>query len=170
MWMRQLSPGTTLCGPALALRTPQGVATSTATEVPETDIATKTFPDGSMLIKDGPRTYGSHYGSGQCGGCPRVAFDILYFDPHKNSLTTVFRQGGIIDMPQYQIDFTISDDWRNVDTYSTQPGDYDKSGDQIITWNRSRRCWNASSHIYDQCGDTKNVQPPDPPHFKVSGY
>ncbi len=168
-WTKQIGGGRTLCGPKLALATEKGVAYSEKTEVPEANVTTKVLPDGSMLIKDGPRSYGSHYGSGQCGGCPRVTLSMLYFDPQKNTLTKAFEQGGMIDEP-YDMDMVVSPDWQKIEIYNSQVDHNNESKEYeepTVTWDRNSYCWSNMTHKFDACGVAKNVSPPSPRAFSI---
>lgn len=155
-----MATGEWVCGPDLAYRKGETFKHLGET-VGEEGFDAKRMPDGTLLIKSGPRVYGSEFGSGQCGACPRV--DMRLFAVDKDfKLYEALDLGGLIDTGTGQSeDFTISDDWVKVTQFEEEP--MTDSGDPA-PW--SATTWCLESNEYEKCDEKKDVQPPDPPVLK----
>jgi hypothetical protein len=143
-----IGTGEWVCGPDLAYR--KG----------EEGFDAKRLPDDTLLIKSGPRVYGSEFGSGQCGACPRV--DMRIFAVNKDlKLHKALDLGGIIDTNGQSEDFSLRDDWLKVIQFEEAP-ENDKG--EFGPW--SSTTWCLKDLEYEKCEEKQNVQPPSPPLLK----
>ena len=61
-----------------------------------------------------------------------------------------------------EADLTIASDWKNITLYRDIVNE--EQTDAASPWTATDYC--LEGHTYKQCGESKQVQPPDPPHFK----
>jgi hypothetical protein len=155
-----ISTGEWVCGPDLAYRK-DATFKQLGTTVGEEGFDAKRMPDGMLLIKSGPRVYGSEFGSGQCGACPRVDMRIFAVDKDLR-LFEALDLGGIIDNGTGQSeDFSLTDDWSKITQFEQETAsDPAQSG----PW--SSTTWCREGAEYAKCGEKHDVQPPDPPLLK----
>jgi hypothetical protein len=155
-----LSPGEWICGPELIYK--NGTTFKRFAEtVGEEGLDTKRLPDGTILIKSGPRVYYSEFGSGTCGVCPRVDLRVFALDKNLN-LTKAFGFENILDNSDGQsMDFAISPDWSTLTKF-----DQAAMGDKSEFGEWSSTLWCLRGAKYEACGEKQNVQPPDPPLLK----
>jgi hypothetical protein len=154
-----ISTGEWVCGPDLAYR--KGETFKQLGEVVgEEGFDAKRLPDDTLLIKSGPRVYGSEFGSGQCGACPRVEMRI--FAVNENfKLYKALDLGGIIDTDGRSEDFSFTDDWSKVVQFEQPP---DNEQGEPGPW--SSTTWCLKHLEYEKCEEKQNVQPPSPPLLK----
>jgi hypothetical protein len=149
-----------VCGPYLSYRNSEQ-SLSFDLSVDEDGFDARRLPGGDLLIKVGPRVYGSEFGSGTCGACPRTELRILRLGADQRPLQ-MLRLGGIIDNGAgASQDFALARDWSRIVQYD-QPGldDQGKPG----PW--SSTAWCRGESTYGQCDHQDNVEPPDPPALK----
>jgi hypothetical protein len=154
-----ISMGEWVCGPDLAYR--KGETFKQLGEVVgEEGFDAKRLPDDTLLIKSGPRVYGSEFGSGQCGACPRV--DMRIFAVNQDlKLYKALDLGGIIDTDGRSEDFSFTDDWSKVIQFE-QPPDNEKG--EPGPW--SSTTWCLKHLEYEKCEEKQNAEPPSPPLLK----
>lgn len=156
---RALGPDEWVCGPDLAYRkgeTVRDLGFSTALvsgndDLADTGFDAKKAPNGTLLIKVGPRVWVGG-GLGQCGACPVVDFRMLGVDPNLN-LITLLQLGDRIGDPNSPVneEFSLSPDWSRVT-------EYDASSES--EWSSVTYCLEGDH--YRQCAQTKDVRPPGP--------
>jgi hypothetical protein len=163
---RSLGPSEWVCGPNLAYRNGSAVRdfgmdvllfdANRDVSVSEDGFAARKEPDGTVLIKVGPRVW--NVGSmSQCGACDRTDFKIFALDENLN-LITILDLNDVVDSPHLDSqDFTVSPDWSQVVEYNQTEDP--ASGDQ--KWSSVSYC--LASGMYTECGRKDNVKPPDPP-------
>lgn len=163
-WSMPLASGT-LCGPHLAYRDHEHRTTTTFELGAQEFIQTRALPDGNILIKAGPRVTSSRFGSGQCGGCPRVHLEIYHLNPRTATLTAALLGYFIDDEGEdsHTFDLTVSADWSTVHAYQRKfVGD---SG--LYTWERTTYRLPAGAISYVQGAAEPNVSPPSPRSLKA---
>jgi len=149
-----------VCGPHLSYRK-GGESHSFDAAVDEDGFDARHLPGGDLLIKVGPRVYGSEFGSGQCGACPRTELNILRVGADLK-LQGMIQLGGIVDTGTgASQDFSLSRDWSLVTQYDQ--GAMDDQG-KPGTW--SATTWCRAEDAYAKCDHQDNVDPPDPPVLK----
>jgi len=149
-----------ICGPHLAYRRHDNAVTFDV-GVDEEGFDAHRLPGGDLLIKVGPRVYGSEFGSGQCGACPRTELRILRLGADSKA-REMLALGGIIDTgAEKSQDFTLSPDWSRVVQYDE--AEMDENGNPGL-WSSTTWCGGESG--YAQCDHQDNVAPPDPPVLK----
>ncbi len=161
---RQLTSGATVCGPDLGWRD--------GNEIKRTEIGldgehfgTLALPDGWTLIRSGPTASTlSAFGSGACGSCPVLGFDIIAISPQGEitSALTIHKELTGAEGQPSEADLTIAPDWKQIIVYL---GIVDqKQTDATTGWTSTTYC--LEDHAYKQCSESKQAQPPEPPHFK----
>ncbi len=117
----------------------------------------KRLPENTLLIKSGPRVYGSEFGSGQCGACPRMEMRIFAVN-QDFKLYKALDLGGIIDTNGQSEDFSLTNDWARVTQFlEAQQTDAGEAG----LW--SSTTWCLKHLEYEKCEEKQNVQSPSPP-------
>jgi hypothetical protein len=149
-----------LCGPYLSYRNPVR-SLSFDINVDEDGFDARRLPGGDLLIKIGPRVYGSEFGSGTCGACPRTELRILRLGADLTP-REMLRLGGIVDNGDgASQDFALARDWSRIVQYDEQG--FDDQGNpgpwSSITWCRGEV-------TYGECGHQDHVEPPMPPVLK----
>ena len=160
---KPLKDGATVCGPSLAWRKDANIRRTEFT-VDEQHFATKTLADRWTLLRSGPSTSTlSPFGSGECGSCLVLDFAIYAISPSGEITKALDLSQGLTGPPNQPsgADMTIAEDWSRVILYlsGTNEEEYGAS-----SWKSVAYCLN--SHAYKQCSEAKNVQPPNPPHYK----
>jgi hypothetical protein len=161
---KQLVGGATVCGPNLAWRNGETIK-RTKFLIGEKYLETKTLPDGWSLIRSGPFTSThSPFGSGQCGSCEVFGFNLFAVSPHGDITSALdidqdlSGEGG---SPQ-AADLTIAPDWKKITLFLEYEDDEQK--DPKSNWTSTTYC--LVSHAYEQCGQSKEANPPEPANFK----
>lgn len=154
---KELPEGATVCGPQLAWRKGNAITQSEFT-VDRQRFKTKSMPDGWTLVRSGPsESTLSSFGSGQCGSCPVIDFDVFAISPKGEITNSLFIHDNLGGIPSeghpVEADLTITRDWKHVILYLETEG-----------WSSTTYC--LEGHAYKECGQAKKVQPPNPPHFK----
>lgn len=149
-----------ICGPYLTYRRGDKLLNFDA-EVDEDGFDAKRLPGGDLLIKVGPRVYGSEFGSGQCGACPRTDLRIFRVGADLR-LAEMLNLGGIIDNGAgASQDFSISRDWAQVVQYD-HAGVAEEGKPDV--W--SSTTWCRGEAAYKKCDHQDIADPPDPPLLK----
>ena len=161
---KKLTDGATLCGPALAWRKGSKV-TRSEFAVDDEHFEEKSLPDGWTLVRSGPTSSTlSAFGSGACGACPVMGFDIFAVSPQgeiSSALTIHEELTGSGGQPS-AADLTIAPDWKQIVLFHEIVDPQQTDG--TTPWTSTTYC--LGGHSYKQCGESKQAQPPDPPHFK----
>ena len=157
-WSLRVGENETLCGPHLAYDR-AGVITRSAMVVDLPDsVGVRRIAPNDLLIRAGPRTYFSYYGSGQCGGCARVRLEMFHVDRATGVLTSAFSYHGIAEPEVRDIDIELSADWRELTIFE---GKLDVSGDTTIAkWHATTHCYAPATHKYEPCRERDGVFPP----------
>lgn len=160
---KPLKNGATVCGPSLAWRK-DGDIRRTEFTVDEQHFATKNLADGWTLLRSGPSTSTlSPFGSGSCGSCLVLDFAIYAVSPSGEITKALDLNQGLTGPPNQPsgADMTIAEDWSRIILYlsGTSEEEYGASSWKSVTY-----CLNGRA--YKQCSEAKNVQPPNPPHYK----
>ena len=100
-----------VCGPHLTYRKGDK-RQSFDVDVDEDGFDAHRLPGGDLLIKVGPRVYGSAFGSGQCGACPRTELRVFRLNTNMK-IQNALELGRIVDTDESH-DFTVSPDWSQV--------------------------------------------------------
>lgn len=167
--------GERLCTPVLAF-SKDGVGSAgsdwTATgegdwfglQVDARELDVRRLDDGNLLVKSGARVLWSYYGSGQCGGCPRVRLDLFHISTSSGEITTALRFNEIAMPGTADIEIEVSEDWRTVTLFRSRT-DFDVDP-PVTTWKRTAYCMvddaSGSPPAYGVCGEDEDV--PEPPN------
>jgi len=94
-----------------------------------------------------------------------MGFDIFAVSP-QGEITSALRiqqyLTGMEGQPS-EADLTIAPDWKQIVLYREIIVDPQQT-DITTPWTSTTYC--LEGHEYTQCGESKQAQPPDPPHFK----
>jgi hypothetical protein len=158
---KQVPNGATVCGPALAWHKGDTI-TRTEFPVDAKYFEAKVLPDGWSLIRSGPNAWTrSSFGSGQCGSCAVMGFNIYAVSP-QGEITSALRieedlsgQGGSAQ----DADLAIDPAWKRIKLYRAFEGEED--------WTSTTYC--LEGHTYTQCGESKHAKPPEPKNFPELG-
>jgi hypothetical protein len=160
----KLTNGATICGPHLAWRTGSTIR-QTKFDLDGERFEAKTLPDGWTLIRSGPSASTvSPFGSGACGSCTVMKFDIFAVSQAgevTSALAFYEYLTGSGEQPS-EADLTIVPDWKQIILYREIMDE--TQTDSATPWTSTTYC--LDGHLYKQCGESKQAQPPDPPHFK----
>ena len=161
---KEIGAGDSICGPKLAYRNGSNIIYSD-TIATSSSIEAKRISDDGVLVKSGPFSFSSYYGSGQCGACTRGKFTIVYFDLKNSTTTTAFSFETVFD--SNDVDFDIAKDWMKITEYDyDQPiGDKEPFDYKNYVWSSTDYCFNGKTHTYDQCGHMDKASPPSPRNF-----
>ena len=158
---KQLTNGASVCGPNLAWRHGESIK-RTKFVVDGKYFEAKTLPDGWSLIRSGPfTTTHSSFGSGQCGSCQIMGFDLFAVSPHgdiTSALNIDQDLSGMGGSPQ-AADLTIAPDWKRILLY--MEFEDDQQNDPETIWTSTTYC--LEGHTYQQCGTSKHAKAPIPP-------
>lgn len=165
--------GERICTPILAFARdgePVGGADWTETgegdwfglQVDPREVDVRRLDDGDLLVKSGARVAWSYFGSGQCGGCPRVGLDFYHISRRTGTITPALRFLGVAEPTVRDIEIEVSDDWRTVTIYQSEPR-FD--GNEIeLDWRLTRYCLTESVEAplaYETCAEETSVAEPD---------
>jgi len=154
---QNVSPGEWICGPELAYRKGENFHLYPE-NVREEGFAAKRVSDDLLLIKSGPDAYGSEFGSGTCGACPRIDMRVFALDRNLH-LSKALDLSTLLDNGDGKsIDFSVAADWSSVVQFDQAP--FNDQGEPGL-W--SSTAWCLRGTAYERCGQEQNVQPPDPP-------
>jgi hypothetical protein len=149
-----------VCGPYLSYRRGEKLLNFDV-DVDRDGFDARRLPGGDLLIKVGPRVYGSEFGAGQCGACPRTDLRIFRIGADLH-LQEMLNLGGIVDNGSgASQDFSVSRDWSHVVQYDE--GAMDDQG-KPGPW--SSTTWCRGESAYRQCDHQDTAEPPDPPVLK----
>lgn len=161
---KQLTNGATVCGPDLGWRYGNEIK-RTEFGLDGEHFETLALPDGWTLIRSGPTASTlSAFGSGACGACPVLGFDIFAVSPQgeiTSALAIREELTGTGGQPS-EADLTIAPDWKQIILYLeiVDP----QQTENTTGWTSTTYC--LEDHVYKQCSESKQTQPPEPPHFK----
>ncbi len=156
---KKLANGATVCGPRLAWRNDAEIKRSKFI-VDQNYLEAKSLPDGWSLLRSGPSTHThSQFGSGMCGSCEIVDFDIFAVSP-QGEITSALHidqdLSGERESPS-GADLSIAPDWTKITLYR----EFEEPNNN---WTSVTYCLNG--HVFEQCGESKKATPPDPANFK----
>jgi len=133
-----------------------------ALQVDPREIDVRRLDDGDLLVKSGSRVAWSYYGSGQCGGCPRVGIDFFHISVGTGTITPALRVFEVVEQTVRDIEIDVADDWSTVTVFRSEPrfeGD-----DMEIDWHLTRYCMlevPGEPVRYEVCAEESDV--PEPP-------
>lgn len=160
-YVHDLEDGSALCGPVLAYHS-ETVQTQPRLErlvwagssiadgdpvFAEHQLETRRLPDGNLLVKEGPWIWMSYYGSGQCGGCPRVSVGVHHLDTATGELTAALSLSVVAEY--FDTEISVSADWTEVTAYESQR-DYEQDV-ETVTWTATTHCYQPGDRRYDVC-------------------
>jgi len=149
-----------ICGPNLSYRRGDKLLAYDV-EVDQDGFDARRMPGGDLLIKVGPRSYNSEFGSGQCGACPRTDLRIFRIGADLQ-IKEMLHLGGIVDNGSgASQDFSVSRDWSQVIEYDQSS--MDEQGNPG-PW--SSTTWCRGEVAYHKCDHQEAAEPPDPPVLK----
>ena len=167
---RELAPGEYLCGPALrhfkagkgSDLTLAGQEGRRAVIVDEAKFDIHKLPSGTLLVRNGPQSSYSLFGSGQCGACPRVEFQVYSIAPGlgiKRLINIYDVIGNFID----DMDVQLSADWERISVYRNH-SEYASDG-HPVGWDDEFYC--LRQETYQKCGAQAHNPPPEPRTVKI---
>ena len=161
---KELANGAKVCGPDLAWRRGDTIK-RTKFSIEEKYFETKPLPDGWSLLCSGPfTTTHSAFGSGACGSCEILGFNLFAISP-QGDITSALNidqdLSGMDGSPQ-AADLAVAPDWKRITLYR----DYEdkEETDSKSNWTSTTYC--LEGHVYHQCGASKQARPPEPANFK----
>lgn len=159
---KQLSTGATVCGPSLAVRTGLSIIRSEFV-LDEQRLDALPLPDGWTLLRSGPTASKlSAFGSGACGSCTVLSFDIFAVSPHGESTRSLALSESLTGYggQPSEVDLTIAPDGKQIILFRAIP---DPDQPDSSPWSSVTYC--LENHAYKQCGESPVAEPPNPPHF-----
>jgi hypothetical protein len=158
---KEPAPGEYICGPALryyqagkGTDLTLGVGKEKRQEGMDQDgFNVKRLPGGPLLIRDGPHTTWSKFGSGECGACPRPELVIYSLDENLK-LSELLQIYDVVGNEILDMDIQISPDWSRVGVYREKEG----------TWEDEFYCLKDRSYV--KCGAAAHTPPPLPRTLK----
>jgi len=161
---KQLANGAFVCGPDLSWRKDSDLK-RTKFNLDAPYFKALELPDGWSLLRSGPFiTLHSIFGSGQCGACQIMGFQVLAVSPQgvvTSALDLDEDMSGEGNAAQ-ATDLAIAPDWKRITLYREFVDE--NHADAKPNWTSTTYC--LAGHAYTQCGESKNAKPPDPPNFK----
>jgi hypothetical protein len=152
---RQLANGVAVCGPHLAWSDGTTIK-RTKFSIDAKYFEAKTLPDGWSLLRSGPFTSThSRFGSGECGACEIMGFNLFAVSPQgdiTSALDIAQDLSGENGQPQ-GADLAIDPDWKRITLYR-----------EFEAWTSISYC--LEGHAYKQCGKSKLAKVPEPANFK----
>lgn len=131
-------------------------------QVDPREIDVRRLDDGNLLVKSGARVAWSYFGSGQCGGCPRVGIDFFHISQRTGRITPAMRFLEIAEPTVRDIEISVSEDWRTVTIYRSEPR---LEGDILrVDWGLTRYCMTESVETpltFEICGEETGVAEPE---------
>lgn len=165
---KTLPDGSAVCGPRLAYRKGKVTKASKIT-VEKEYFNVKQLNDGWLLVRSGPdMSTVSPLGTGACGACPVVDFDMYAISPAGETTPALnISQAFTGDENQpADGDFAIAPDWSRVTFYVDRVSyPNPSSGEQKDSWSSTTYC--LTDHAYKQCAEENNAKRPAPPNFKL---
>ena len=163
--------GERLCTPVLAYARDGGrVGASDWTETGEGDwfslqvdpreLDVRRLDNGDLLVKSGTRVAWSYFGSGQCGGCPRVGLDFFHVSQRTGRITPILRFLALAEPTVRDVEVVVSEDWKTVDVWQSEP---DFEGDDLRSiWSLTRYCLDdaARGDAFEVCAEETDVPEP----------
>jgi hypothetical protein len=162
---KTLPDGSSVCGPRLAYRKGK-IEKAFNISIEKKYFNVKQLDDGWLMVRSGPdMSTQSPLGTGACGSCPVVDFDMYAVSPTgevANALEINQEFTGDEGQPA-DGDFAIAEDWNKIVYYESTAGA--SAADEDNKWSSTTYC--LAAHVYKKCGEANNVKPPDPPNFKL---
>lgn len=161
---KQLANGATVCNPRLAWRDGATIK-QTDFNLDGERFEAQTLPDGWTLVLSGPTASRlSVFGFGQCGACSVMDFNVFAILPQGEITTALALHGNLGDTlgQPAGADLTIAPEWKRVILYEEMM--VPQQTEDTRPWASTTYC--LEGHGYKQCAESKQAQPPDPPHFK----
>ena len=161
---KDIAPGEIICGPQLSYVKNSKII-KTENSIASTSLDIKHLTNDEVLVKNGPYTFNSYYGSGQCGLCTRGALKVIYTDLKNATSGVAFSFHSVFDTND--VDFKISSDWKKIIEYDYGPDENAKNPYDLskYRWSSTNYCFNSQTHIYDECGKDMKAKPPTPRIF-----
>lgn len=167
---RELAPGEHLCGPALRhFKAGKGTDFTLAGEegrhaviVDKAGFDIHKLSSGTLLVRNGPQSSYSLFGSGQCGACPRVELQVysIAADLRIKRLISIYDViGNFID----DMDVQLSPDWERISVYRSH-SEY-ASDEHPPGWDDEFYCLRQDT--YQKCGVPAHNPPPEPRTIKI---
>ncbi len=158
---QEITPEVTVCGPPFAVR--RGSATSFVGDLTLAAGGRVKPVPGGWLIARGPYVgMVNRFGSGACGACPLIGLQVLFLPAGEGPPTVAFSDAWLIededvhDGAGRNARVTLSDDLMTITAWE---GDAPDDQPKLI-WTRSRKCYDAATHLFADCGREENVKPP----------
>jgi hypothetical protein len=156
---RPLSGGGRVCGPPVRFLDGD-VAQRVDTLTLDSAFQWKRLPDGTYLLRSGPRVMNSFYGSGQCGACPRVGLTMLHLDP-RGGVMPALEFFDISEPEFHELDVAVSATWDSVYVWRQRVvGDDPRS-----LWSLTIQCWDPGRGAFAVCAERDSVPEPTPRHL-----
>jgi hypothetical protein len=121
------------------------------------------LPDGTLLVKDGPREAWSKYGSGACGACPRAFAQFYAITPDLN-IKRVFDVFDVIGNEISDMDIQVSPDWTRIAVYRFKSDWAPGREPTEPTWRDQFYCFKDGN--YQECGPERHDPAPEPRTLK----
>ncbi|HEX7285238.1 MAG TPA: hypothetical protein VF532_03610 [Candidatus Angelobacter sp.] len=158
---KESAPGEYVCGPALRyFKAGQGTDLKIDSQGKEHQVSVdkdgfdvRRLPGGPLLVRNGPHTSWSRFGSGQCGACPRAELVIYRFDDDLK-FSQVLNIYTVVGNEIEDMDIQISPDWARVGIYRHM------RDAETEVWEDEFYCLNNGT--YQKCGNGSHVPPPEP--------
>ena len=169
-----------VCGPEMTYFK-EGRSHGASTTIGEDGFDAKRLPDGTLLVKEGPRAQYSEFGSGECGGCPMSVLRIFDVGKDLNPYWALDIGDGVggAGHPIVSEDFSVSPDWSRITKYQLTNSlmvrgfgfydrEYNGTGWSSTTWclQKSPPGEAGGGYEYQICDVKQNVKPPNPPLVK----
>lgn len=158
----QTGAAETVCGPMLSYVHDGKISRSNYSIDAREYFETRKTPDGSILVKEGPRVFYSYYGSGQCGACPRVLLNIYSIDAGTGKISHAFHYEGVTQSESNDIDIHVSESWDAVTVFEEHRSYDTERKAENSRWTATEYCFNRTAASFGECGK-KDPSPP-PPH------
>jgi hypothetical protein len=130
------------------------------------ELQVRRLDNGDLIAMNGPLVEWSYYGSGQCGGCPRVGMDVFHLSATTGEVTPSFQLLEIAEPDASDVEIEVSDDWRTVTVFRSRV-DFDRDP-SVATWSSRTYCAEDDPAAedepwhYRECGREGAV--PEPPN------
>lgn len=159
---RDLGSGRTVCWPRLAFWDGRRLFTAGDLIDPGARVELRAVSDSRFLLKVGPTVAYSYYGSGQCGGCPRVSLDIYSLDVETGGLVNGLSYFEVVGgFAGQDLDIEVSPNWKTVTVFESRSAEEDPADPEVV-WTATRYCFDGGSGKYQECGRRTPVPEPSP--------
>ena len=155
-----LAPDVAVCGPPLAVRRGETVASQADVSVSP---GLKVQPvKGGWLIADGPYTGDGGRLANECGGCPMISLRVFYIAAAGGVPVTAFddswpiEEADVIAGAGRNARVTLRPDLTVIDAYEAEPVE-ERSRPE---WLHVRHCYDADAYAFKECGRWPEAAPP----------